>query len=46
MQPRRVANAAEIVQQVAKADGRDPMQAVFDQNGDLIGIVNRTPSSP
>jgi len=36
-----VANAAEIVQQVAKADGeKTPMQAVFDQNGDLIGIVN------
>ena len=38
-----VTDAAAIVQQVAKADGdgeKKAMQAVFDQDGDLIGIVD------
>jgi hypothetical protein len=38
-----VADRAEIVQRVAKADGdgeKKAMQAVFDQDGDLIGIVD------
>lgn len=44
-----VANADAIVQRVAKADaseGKVTMQAVFDENGNLVGIVDPADITP